>query len=415
MIKYTLLFFIITILNFGLLSQNVDITFIVKNNLNLIDGAVVSVDNYPWQTTDNNGVTVFTNVAVGQNISYSVVCSGYENYYSVINNLYTDTTINIVLLPVTYNLTFNVQSNNAPVDGAIVELESSGSILTNSFGIAFFDKLNTYISYGYLVSKDGFNQVSGTVNSRVDTTIYINLDKAGNSVTFKLTSKTGNVTNAKVELGNYEPVYTNTYGIAVINNVANQNSVSYKITHNNYETATGSITINGQNVYYPVSLVPISYSVTFNVTLNNIGLIGAKVSVDGYGNDYTDQFGVVRFSKVEAGVNHTYKIEHVKIGLRSGFFKLTNSDTVINLELISSVINNKFDSNIYPNPGTGLFYVSNANGCIINVYNLNGSLVFSDTIYNNLTQLNLSAFNKGVYIIKIESGKSSRFVKIIIQ
>lgn len=73
---------------------------------------------------------------------------------------------------------------------------------------------------------------------------------------------------------------------------------------------------------------------------------------------------------------------------------------------------------VYPNPSKGKFTISgSANSNAIEIYDLQGKRIYSD--YNSNLQkskeLDLSGYNKGVYILKIYNGTKSYNRKIILQ
>jgi hypothetical protein len=73
---------------------------------------------------------------------------------------------------------------------------------------------------------------------------------------------------------------------------------------------------------------------------------------------------------------------------------------------------------IYPNPNGGKFILS-SNGIIqsIEIFNVNGKLIYSDSGFIQQTQkeIDLSNYGKGVYILKIQTGTGVESKKILIQ
>jgi hypothetical protein len=82
------------------------------------------------------------------------------------------------------------------------------------------------------------------------------------------------------------------------------------------------------------------------------------------------------------------------------------------------LINNNSLLSIYPNPGKGLFTIeSGINIQSINIYNQNGRELISKnrlSFTGGKLTLDLSSFNKGVYIIKICTGNQVFFRKLIV-
>ncbi|MDR2084235.1 MAG: C25 family cysteine peptidase [Bacteroidales bacterium] len=90
----------------------------------------------------------------------------------------------------------------------------------------------------------------------------------------------------------------------------------------------------------------------------------------------------------------------------------------INIDNCAGIFDyNQFDISIYPNPATNQVFISfnsdNENYKIeLQVYNLNGSLVHKQNI-NNMTSVDISRFNKGVYMFKVITPKNVITKKII--
>lgn len=104
--------------------------------------------------------------------------------------------------------------------------------------------------------------------------------------------------------------------------------------------------------------------------------------------------------------------------IRNGGFKLN----ILNANSVSGIPQNfstEPDFVIFPNPSTGIFRLENINPKVqsIRVYNLWGEKVFqsSNTIQSVSTEIDLTAFPKGVYFVNVLSGSKVYNKKIIIQ
>lgn len=84
----------------------------------------------------------------------------------------------------------------------------------------------------------------------------------------------------------------------------------------------------------------------------------------------------------------------------------------IGLDLIS----NEIEFNIYPNPANNSIWISvdNLNNTSFEVYDIQGREIIHNTKLNStLTSLDISNLNKGVYIFKLNTPKSSSIKKLI--
>jgi len=78
--------------------------------------------------------------------------------------------------------------------------------------------------------------------------------------------------------------------------------------------------------------------------------------------------------------------------------------------------NNTFHTSIFPNPTKGVFNIrTDAGELKVEISNLMGEIVTTTIVRNGLQQVNLSNHAKGIYFVKLKSGKKTEQRKIIIQ
>ncbi len=96
----------------------------------------------------------------------------------------------------------------------------------------------------------------------------------------------------------------------------------------------------------------------------------------------------------------------------------TNQSTQVVTIISTGINNNSIDAiiNIYPNPSTGLFKITNSSNSkiLVEVYNVIGEIVFSKEITSQNSTLDLSSFNAGVYSMKITGNMNTIFKKLLI-
>ncbi|MCX6233243.1 MAG: T9SS type A sorting domain-containing protein [Bacteroidetes bacterium] len=71
---------------------------------------------------------------------------------------------------------------------------------------------------------------------------------------------------------------------------------------------------------------------------------------------------------------------------------------------------------IYPNPGIDLITILNTTGfdnIYIEISNLQGQILYQDVLFNLKERINISSFEKGIYLIKIDTPLSSITKKIV--
>ena len=131
--------------------------------------------------------------------------------------------------------------------------------------------------------------------------------------------------------------------------------------------------------------------------------------IDGYD---TDLVPAVTFTTTDVvvndnGANAPYTMSDVS--------KITfgaDLSTGINEELLNSSVV------AYPNPTSGVITLNitdNAQGAVVNIYNVNGSLVSSTTYNGNVVneKIDLSSFDNGIYMMIINSNNNVITKKIV--
>ena len=70
---------------------------------------------------------------------------------------------------------------------------------------------------------------------------------------------------------------------------------------------------------------------------------------------------------------------------------------------------------LYPNPSDGILHIANLNplDAVIEIYSINGTIVFRKEVLSNSEQIDLSPFSKGVYFVTVRSKEYVRTAKIV--
>ena len=111
---------------------------------------------------------------------------------------------------------------------------------------------------------------------------------------------------------------------------------------------------------------------------------------------------MVRFAAINDYGNHFY-IDNINI----------NGQNILSIEE-SEIINT--NTLIYPNPTKGIFTIrTDADELKVEISNLMGELVATTIVRNGVQQVNLSNHAKGIYFVKLKSGKKTEQRKIIVQ
>jgi len=73
--------------------------------------------------------------------------------------------------------------------------------------------------------------------------------------------------------------------------------------------------------------------------------------------------------------------------------------------------------NIYPNPSDDIINIEieNPNNAIIEIYNVNGTLIFSKAIHSESEKIDISGFLRGVYLVKVKQDSTVSVEKVIVR
>jgi hypothetical protein len=70
---------------------------------------------------------------------------------------------------------------------------------------------------------------------------------------------------------------------------------------------------------------------------------------------------------------------------------------------------------VYPNPSNGLVTVTAANKIKqVEVFDMAGKVIFTSNNYANKCNINTTAFNKGMYIIKVKTDDTIETTKLLV-
>ena len=85
---------------------------------------------------------------------------------------------------------------------------------------------------------------------------------------------------------------------------------------------------------------------------------------------------------------------------------------------VNTVIESNSNVQIYPNPGSGVFWINNSESTTfedVKLYQLDGKMVYSQSNWQAREMLDVSFLDRGVYVIELNDGKTTIRKKLIIQ
>jgi len=211
-----------------------------------LSGADVTIDGSTI-VTGGTGNAVFD--LINGDYDVEVMKDGYETYTGSITVENGDETFEVDLIQILYETTIHVTSDGADLEGADVTIDGS-TITTGADGNAIFDLANG--SYTYIVSKPGYEPGAGSFDVASATqTIEVDLVMAVYEVTFNVTASGSAVEGADVTIDG-ETLTTPANGTVVFE--LSNGDYDYEVTHPDYVTQTGTVTVSGSAVIEPVVL-----------------------------------------------------------------------------------------------------------------------------------------------------------------
>jgi len=215
------------------------------------------------------------------------------------NNVTSNHTISVsftTLPPDTYTVTFNVSDSSGAVQGANVTFNGENEI-TDVQGKAVFTNVLAG-SKAYTVSKEGYNNATGTVEVDGDESVNVSMTKKTYTIT--ASAGTGGSIDPSGEVivehgSNKTFTVTPLEGYSVEDVLVDGESVGPRATYT-FNNVTSNHTISVSFTTLP----PDTYTVTFNVSDSSGAVQGANVTFNG-DSKVTDAQGKAAFTGVLAG------------------------------------------------------------------------------------------------------------------
>lgn len=146
-----------------------------------------------------------------------------------------------------------------------------------------------------------------------------------------------------------------------------------------------------------------SLNISWSPSTDNVSVSGYAISVNGVSIGAPITTTSYNLTGLTAGTNYTISIQAIDA---EGNLSLIAEVTTANVLNVKSASNSKSDIYIYPNPVSGdeLYFSEVATGV---VYDLLGNAILS---FKNVKVLAISEFRKGIYFVKLNSGKTIKLI-----
>ncbi len=168
-----------TVLTFYLTPHEYDITIVVhdKKTEETFVGVPVTFNGIT-KITNNDGKTYFE--AFEGEFSYLIEKNSYLDEVGYLT-VQSDSTYHFYLTRTSAYIKFRLKHGSTPVNKATVILNGD-TLISTSLGIAKFTNLAINEEYKYSIYREGYKDVSDTLNLTTDTTIYISMTYPTNAI-----------------------------------------------------------------------------------------------------------------------------------------------------------------------------------------------------------------------------------------
>lgn len=372
-------------------------------NSNPVEGAHLVVEGYGGQTSGVDGIIVYEGVLPGT-YAYSAEASGLIS---------TDGEVELI-------------DENLIVD---VNFGNPGYYYFEDFTDAIPDDYTLHLSGSdFLYWFDGrviFFRQSSSLNSlmlvsdQIDITpgekIFFDL---GEDSGFPMEMVFGTVTDPSnpetfVEIATIVPtVEWETHEFLLEDILPGQTEVYFAWKHNTTDMTFFSLDNIKINYLEGVE----TYKAYFSVYDGAYPIEGAEITI----NDeiqFTDDNGSTVFENLEDGT-YNYTITANEFLEYESQFEINGSDVYVEVNLLLDGVNNSKSASlkIYPNPNNGLLFIQTEEDIqTIIIYNLFGQLIETLEINNKRDQIDMTAYENGMYLIRIETLKGIYTHKIILE
>jgi len=158
------------------------------------------------------------------------------------------------------------------------------------------------------------------------------------------------------------------------------------------------------------------YDVNFIVTVDPGAepVEGATISMNGIVR-YTNETGQADFAGYEAGF-YTYVVSKDGYEMATGDFELADENVTIEVSLLISSIDDATPGNIrtYPNPVTGILNIQLPSDYNLEIIDMYGRVIKSESLLSGTTQIDLSDQIPGLYYLRLKRDGQLRIEKIMV-
>jgi len=378
--------------------NTVSIKVLDQNNSDSIALASLDVNNLVYTT---NYIGEIDLELSGGEYPFSLSKAGYYTTNETLS-ITGDTTIVLELkaLP-EYTLSYKITDDSTNESLSEVQLLIDNQIYTSD-SLGIISLLLYEGDYEYILCRTGYDSLSQSISIANDTIVDFQMDREIYNLVFQVKDAVTNQNLSDVSISINDSVYEidAQEGLSLM---LDYGVYAYSLSKPNYESISQSVDLNNDTVF--VLLMDLeSYDLTFQVnessSVENISstyiMVGDKTYLS---NDQGElllnlDYGEYDYTVSKDGYD----------GLEGTLFLSQDTTLTILLSLQTGI--NSFNADvieIYPNPVKSILNINSE--IVIDevlIYDLLGSLIDNIEVHENACQLNVSAYKKGFYFLKLK-------------
>lgn len=398
-------------------------------NLGNTDPAAYNPGMNVFRNNGNNGILydLYNNGAVEQYAMgnhWGVDSQDEASIEGMITHQADNAALGLVhFMPASQTVIFSVTDmENNPVEGASITISGIAQpLVTSSAGTA--SSLIHQGTYNFDVALEGFSTVSSAFTLAADTLeISVQLTDAVYMLTFSVTDGTLPVEGALINVGTFQ-VTTNAGGMANIGILPG--TYDYDVTREGFEPESGTVTIINEPVTENViltAIIPVyEYTVTFNVTRDELPVQGAVISIADT-SLLTGTDGVATIDLIDG--EYPYTITAQWSDTITGTVTVAGADVTIEAGLVTGVANQPtVEFSAWPNPASD--YLNLTAGSVNANQPKSGMITVAQvstltcrtvrTITNPGERISLQGLPSGWYLLKVQINGTWHTQKISIK
>ncbi|MFW5767236.1 MAG: carboxypeptidase regulatory-like domain-containing protein [Bacteroidota bacterium] len=307
------------------------------------------------------------------------------------------------------------------IDDAEVSVDGFGSQTTNSTGYATFLDLPNG-TYNYTVNASGYDLREGifTINNE-DAGITVDLSVEPTYQAAIFVYEDGNsepISGASITVTGSGSQLTSATGQAAFSDLPNA-TYDFTVTATGYETYSGQFFISNADETIYVNLIPEPslFNANFTITDSDTGLAveNATINLDGTGTETSDAAGQATFVDLADGT-YSFTVTSDGYDVYTGDFTINGANEDVNVILTPSGVgiddNNLSNVQLSPNPAHAQIQVHTnpfARGLVLTIFDASGKTLQSFPIESGTSHIDISEFDKGLYLYSVTSKTSGNF------